>query len=64
MIGFIVGAIFGGISGSVTGGIGWIIFGAIIGGIMGFGISAKQDNEERHKKEVEKLLNDIKKNND
>lgn len=71
MLGFIIGAIFGGAAGgAVSGGGGviacvcGIIVGAVFGGIIGLGVSNQYDEEERHKKEVEKLLNDIKNKNE
>ncbi len=61
MVGFIVGAILGGIVGGAVGGgsVGWIIGAAILGGLMGFGTFAQQNAEEKHKKDVEDLLRDI-----
>lgn len=61
MVGFIVGAIFGGVvGGAIGGGVGWAIGGAVLGALMGLGVSTQQNEEDRHKKEVENLLNDIK----
>lgn len=63
MAGFIIGAIFGAIvGGAIGGGVGWAIGGAILGGIMGLGTATQQNDEARHKKEVESLLKDIKEN--
>lgn len=63
MFGFIIGAVFGGIvAGSIGGGVGWAILGVVLGGLMGLGVVAQQNDEQRHKDEVEKLLRDIKEN--
>ncbi len=61
MAGFIGGAIFGGIVGGAVGGgeILWIIIGAFLGGLVGFGAISQQNAEEKHKKDVEDLLKDI-----
>ena len=63
VIGFVLGVAIGGTLGLIFGGTpAWIIGGGIVGGLAVAGTVAQQQDDERHKAEVENLLRDIKNN--